>query len=62
MYLCKLSEQELTTVTDCLQTLQTVIVYCWQPTLLMQYIEDENLTCLPIPKILIDRFATGVKA
>jgi adenine-specific DNA-methyltransferase len=62
MYLCKLTEQELTAVTDCLQTLQTVIVYCWQPALLTQYIEDENLTCLPIPQILIDRFATGVKA
>jgi adenine-specific DNA-methyltransferase len=62
MYLCKLSEQELTTVIDCLQTLQTVVVYCWQPALLTQYIADENLTCLPIPQILIDRFATGVKA
>jgi adenine-specific DNA-methyltransferase len=62
MYLCKLTEQELTAVTDCLQTLQTVVVYCWQPALLTQYIEDENLTCLPIPQILIERFGTGVKA
>lgn len=62
MYCCKLTEQELTAVTDCLQTLQTVVVYCWQPALLTQYIDDENLTCLPIPQILIDRFGTGVKA
>jgi adenine-specific DNA-methyltransferase len=62
MYCCKLSEQELTAVTDCLQTLQSVVVYCWQPALLAQYIADENLTCLPIPQILIDRFGTGVKA
>ncbi|MDP2904098.1 MAG: hypothetical protein Q8N96_13500 [Methylovulum sp.] len=62
MYLCQLTEQELTAVTDCLQTLQTVVVYCWQPALLTQYIADENLTCLPIPEILIDRFGTGVKA
>jgi hypothetical protein len=62
MYCCKLSEQELTAITDCLQTLQSVVVYCWQPALLAQYIADENLTCLPIPQILIDRFGTGVKA
>jgi adenine-specific DNA-methyltransferase len=62
MYLCTLTQQELTAVTDCLQTLQTVVVYCWQPALLMQYIADENCICLPIPQILIDRFGTGVKA
>jgi adenine-specific DNA-methyltransferase len=62
MYLCKLTEQELIAVTDCLKTLQAVTVYSWQATLLAQHIEDKNLTCKPIPKFLIDRFSTGVQA
>ncbi|MFI3220794.1 MAG: site-specific DNA-methyltransferase [Methylococcales bacterium] len=61
MYLCQLTEQELTAVTECLEKQQTT-VYSWQPALLSHYIENANLTCLPIPKFLLDRFATGVKA
>ncbi|MCX7067027.1 MAG: site-specific DNA-methyltransferase [Methylococcales bacterium] len=61
MYLCQLTEQELTAVTECLEKQQTT-VYSWQPALLSHYIENANLTCLPIPKFLLDRFGTGVKA
>jgi len=61
MYLCQLTEQELTAVIECLEKQQTT-VYSWQPALLSHYIENANLTCLPIPKFLIDRFGAGVKA
>lgn len=61
LYLCKLTDAEIAVVADSLQTQETV-VYSWQPELVKQRIDNKNLTCLPIPPFLINRFGTGMKA
>lgn len=61
LYLCKLKKRELKAVLDLLKGKRKILVYSWQPALLSQYAEVKNLTCLPIPQFLVERFSKGAK-
>ncbi len=61
LYLCNLKKRELKSVLDLQKGKRKIVVYSWQPALLAQYADVKNLTCLPIPQFLVERFTKGAK-
>jgi len=62
LYLPNINEMVLQSLNAVCATASTLIVYTWQPGLLRQHFDDDRLSFLPIPQILVDRFGTGSKA
>src|SRR5574337_1314633 len=59
LYLPKLTAAALDALPAALHELGQVTVYCWQPALLAQRLEDGRASIAAIPQFLVDRFGAG---